>query len=291
MDDDKVSGCQVWRLASAKNLGRSACIAGLLRCVGAPAGFVRRQSAPLSGPVSRQKCGETCAWTRHVDRWSLRQGAGRACPSSLEPSVGSLALRHPRRLQAKQLEPAQPRRRAAPIWTSRIWTGAQKPPFRSRPTSANRKPRRPSTRCRVGVSRSAQIDRAPRRVWTLRRATGRALALAARARTSSPRAVTVRSRRSPLPRSAHGGGKPAGDSWWQAKRRATIQGSAAQSPPSAVRRGFPRSRRSKAERIFCDFPGLDLTVRSTHRSAQGGKPDGSSEEKRDGAAQAVAGEL
>ena len=291
MDDDRVSGCQVWRLASAKNLGRSACIAWLWRCACGPAEPARRQSAHPSRPISTQRCGERCAWTRHAARGRLRQGAGRACPSSLEPSVGSLGLKPPRRLWAKQLEPARPRRRAAPIWTSPIWTGAQKPPFRSRPTSANRKPLRPAARCRAGVLRSAQIDRAPRRVWTLRRATGRALALAALARISLTQAGTVRSRRSPLPRSAHGARKPAGDSLWQAKRRSTIQGSSAQSPPSEARRGFHRSRQSKGRRIFCDFPGLDSTVRSTHRSEQGGKPDGSSEEKRDGAAQAVACEL
>lgn len=257
MDDEQVSGCQVLRFAIVKNLGRSAYIAWSWRCVCGPAEPVRRQSAPLPRPTGTQRCVGTCASTRHATRRRLRQGAGRACPSSLEPSVSSLASKRPRRASAKQLELAQPRRRAALISTAPTSTGAQMPPRRSRPPSTTRKPLRPAVRCRSGVLLPAQIGQAPRRVAPPLRRTARARVSAAPARTSCARAVTVRSRRFRLPRSAPGAKKPVGDSASRRKRPSTIQGSFARSLASKVQRGFRRSRQTIGVQTFVDFPGPD----------------------------------
>jgi len=257
MDDDKVSGCQVCAPAIAKNPRRSACIAWWSRCVGGPGGTVQRRSARLPRPVLRQKCGGMYASRRPRGRRRPQRGAGRACPSSLEPSGGSLALERPRRSSARQLELAQPRRRAALISTAPTWTGAQKPPFRSRPPIAARKPLRLAIRCRAGVWLPAQIGQVPRRVAPLPRRTGRALASAAPARTSCARAVTVRSRHSRRPRSAPGAEKPVGDSALRRKRPSTKQGSFARLRASEVQPGFHRSRRTIGVQTFVDFPGPD----------------------------------
>lgn len=257
MDDDKVSGCQVCAPAIAKNPRRSACIAWWWRCVGGPGGTVQRRSARLPQPVLRQKCGGMYASRRPRGRRRPQRGAGRACPSSPEPSAGSLALKRPRRASAKQLELAQLPRRAALISTAPTSIGAQMPPRRSRPPSAIQKPLRPAVRCTAGVLRPAQIGQAPRRVAPPPRRTARARASAAPARTSCARAVTVRSRHSQLPRSAPGAEKPVGDSALRRKRPSTRQGSFARLRASEVQRGFHRSRQTIGAQTFVDFPGPD----------------------------------